>query len=142
MNTAQHLPWNIFDQLQHEIHHGRANKALNQKPENDSWVPAVDIKEEDNQFILIADVPGISPENIDIQIEKRTLTIKGERNLNTELTKNNFTRTERKQGNFYRRFTLPEGIDPDNINAKSNNGVLTITIKKQEEIKPKKITVN
>ncbi|VAW57088.1 hypothetical protein MNBD_GAMMA07-32 [hydrothermal vent metagenome] len=141
MNTAQHLPWNIFDQLQHEIYHSRPNKNLNQRLKN-NWAPAVDIKEEENQFVLIADIPGVNPEDIDIQIENKTLTIKGERNLSQTSEQENLTRIERKQGTFYRRFTLPEGISSNSINAKSSNGVLTVIIKKQEEIKPKKITVN
>ncbi len=138
MRTAQQLPWNLFDQFQHEVSRTRQLE----KAENKAWTPAVDIKEEDNQFVLIADIPGVNPEDIDIQMENRVLTIKGERSTEEKTEHENFTRVERTQGTFYRRFTMPEGVNPDNINAKSSNGVLTLTIPKQEEVKPRKILVN
>ncbi len=138
MRTAQQLPWNLFDQLQHEVSHTRQLE----KAESKAWTPAVDIKEEDNQFVLVADIPGVNPEDIDIQMENRVLTIKGERSTEEKTEHENFTRVERTQGTFYRRFTMPEGVNPDNINAKSSNGVLTLTIPKQEEVKPRKILVN
>jgi len=142
MNTARNLPWNIFDQLQHEIHRSQLPKQFTKTADSNDWAPAVDIKEEDTQFVLSADIPGVNPENIDIQMDGKILTIKGERNSVDKIEQEHYSRIERKQGKFYRRFTLPEGVDSENISAKSNHGVLTLTIKKQEEKKPKKITVN
>ncbi|RDH81357.1 MAG: heat-shock protein Hsp20 [endosymbiont of Galathealinum brachiosum] len=145
MSLTQHNPWNLFDQLQHELNrtHSHSHKlAANGDIVTSDWTPAVDIKEEDNQFLLIADIPGVDPENIDIHMENGILTIKGERNSELKTEHDGFKRIERKHGVFYRRFTMPEGVNPEGIDAKSNNGVLTVSIPKQEAVKPRKITVN
>ena len=89
MSMTQYNPWNIFDQLQHEMNRAQAH---NHKPEDNGnvvtsdWAPAVDIKEEENQFLLIADIPGVNPNDIDIHMENGVLTIKGDRN--SELNQN------------------------------------------------------
>ncbi len=145
MSMTHYSPWNLFDQLQNEMNRAHSH---NQKLENNSdvvtsdWSPAVDIKEEDNQFLLIADIPGVDPKNIDIHMENGILTIKGERNSELKTEHEGFKRIERKHGIFYRRFTMPEGVNPEGIDAKSDNGVLTVSIPKQEAVKPRKITVN
>jgi HSP20 family protein len=105
------------------------------------WVPAVDIKEDKNGFIIIADLPGIAPGNIDIHAENGMLTIQGERESTKNEERQGYKRIERSYGNFFRRFTLPDSADTDRISAKGENGVLTITIPKREEIQPRKITV-
>ena len=145
MSMTHHNPWNLFDQLQHEM--SRA-QSRNHKTEDNSdvvtsdWAPAIDIKEEDDKYMLIADIPGVDPKDIDIHMENGLLTIKGERNSELKTEHTGFKRIERKHGGFYRRFSMPEGVNPEGINAKSNNGVLTVSIPKQEAIKPRKITVN
>ena len=81
MSLIHRSPWNIFDQLQHEINRSQAyNETQESNEVVSNWVPAVDIKEEDNQYLLIADIPGVNPKSIDIQMEEDTLSIKGERN--------------------------------------------------------------
>ena len=144
MSMSHYRPWSVFDQLQHEMSrfsHDHKTQGSSDVVTND-WVPAVDIKEEDDKYMLIADIPGIAPENIDIHMENRTLTISGERNSELKTEHTDFKRIERKHGVFFRRFTMPEGVNPEGINAKSNNGVLTVSIPKQEAIKSRKITVN
>ena len=145
MSMTHYNPWSIFDQLQNEM--GRTNALKDRANDNGNvvtsdWAPDVDIKEEDNQFLLIADIPGVDPKDIDIHMENGLLTIKGERNSELKTEHEDFKRIERKYGVFYRRFNMPEGVNPDAIEAKSNNGVLTVSIPKQEAIKPRKISVN
>lgn len=143
MSMTQHNPWNIFDQLQHEMNRAHAYKAKNEDHAVASdWSPAVDIKEEENQYLLIADIPGVNPDNIDIEMENNVLSIKGERNSELKTSQQGFKRIERKHGVFYRQFTMPEGVNAEGIKAKTENGVLTVIIPKQEVVKPRKITVN
>ena len=145
MSLTHYNPWSIFDQLQNEMSHSHALK--NRADDNGNvvtsdWAPAVDIKEEDNQFLLIADIPGVDPKDIDIHMENGLLTIKGERDSELKTEHEGFKRIERKHGVFYGRFNMPEGVNPEAIEAKSDNGVLTVIIPKQEAVKPRKISVN
>ena len=145
MSLTHYNPWSLFDQLQHEMHRMPARKDREDKNSNvatSDWVPAVDIKEEDNQYLLIADIPGIDPKNIDIHMENNILTIKGERNSELKTEQEGFKRIERQHGAFYRRFTMPEDVNAEGIQASSNHGVLTLQIPKQEASKPRKISVN
>ena len=143
MSMTQYNPWNLFDQLQHEMNRAQAYKAKNETSAVISdWSPAVDIKEEDNQYLLIADIPGVNTNDIEILMENNVLSIKGERNSELKDEQDGFKRIERKHGVFYRSFTLPEGVNADAIEAKSDNGVLTVAIPKQETVLPRKITVN
>ncbi|KTC77891.1 Hsp20/alpha crystallin family protein [Legionella brunensis] len=106
-----------------------------------TWAPAVDIKEEDNRFVVLADIPGVKKEDIHVSLEKNMLTIQGERYFEKKETKENYSRVERTQGQFYRRFSLPETADGTKISAKCNNGVLEITIPKKEIAPEKQIKV-
>jgi len=145
MNLTHYNPWSLFDQLQHEMHRMPTHK--NKADDNSNvitsdWTPAVDIKEEDDQYLLIADIPGVDPKDIDIHMENNILTIKGERNSELKTEKDGFKRIERQHGIFYRRFTMPEGINAEGIQASSDHGVLILHIPKQEATKPRKISVN
>jgi len=133
MSLVRYEPWSLFDQLRREMDTSLATS---------DWVPAVDIKENDDHFTIVADIPGVAPEDIEVQMENGVLTIKGERETEKTEEKDDFKRIERSFGSFYRRFSLPEGADPDSIEAKSNNGVLEITINKQEKTEPRKISVH
>ena len=106
------------------------------------WVPAVDIREDKAGFIITADLPGIAPQDIEIHAENGMLTIQGERESAKKEQSEGYKRIERSYGNFFRRFTLPDSADTDQISAKGENGVLTITIPKRAEIQPRKIAVN
>ncbi len=105
------------------------------------WVPRVDIKEEPNCFVLFADIPGVDPEDIEVQMDKGMLTIKGERAGDATRETERFSRIERQHGNFHRRFALPDSADPDGISATGRNGVLQITIPKRPETTPRRIQV-
>ncbi|GLQ45551.1 heat-shock protein [Dyella lipolytica] len=106
------------------------------------WAPRVDIREEDQRFVIFVDVPGVDPAAIDISMEKGTLTIKGERTIEKSEQNSRFTRVERSHGSFHRRFTLPDSADADNVSAHGKHGVLEIVIPKKAEIAPRRITIN
>ena len=144
MSLTHHSPWNLLDQFQHEINRMQGYKDTDDNSDvvTSDWTPAVDIKEEDQQFILTADIPGVKPEDIDIHMENGILSIKGERNSELKTEREGFKRIERKHGVFYRRFTMPEGVNPDKISASCEQGVLTLTIPKQEAAKARKITIS
>lgn len=104
------------------------------------WSPLVDIKEEPNRFVLYADIPGVDPQDIEVQMDKGLLTIKGER-VGEVADSERFSRVERQHGSFHRRFALPDSADPEGITASGTNGVLQITIPKRPETTPRRIQV-
>jgi HSP20 family protein len=106
-----------------------------------TWAPAVDIYEQDNNIVLKAELPGVDPKDVDIQLENNTLTLRGERKLDKEVKKENYHRVERAYGVFTRSFTLPSGVDPNAIKAEYKDGVLRLTLPKREEAKPKQIQI-
>jgi HSP20 family protein len=106
------------------------------------WMPAMDLVETDDHFVLRADLPGLSEEDVNIELEDRVLTISGERKAEHELSKEGYHRVERAFGTFSRALTLPEGIDPDAVAATFDRGVLEVRIPKPEERKPRKVTIS
>jgi HSP20 family protein len=106
-----------------------------------TWAPSVDIYENEIEVVLTAEVPGIEEKDIEIKIEDNTLSLKGERKFKTEMKEENYHRIERAYGSFYRAFTLPNSIDPENIRAEHENGVLKITMPKRQELKPRKVKI-
>ena len=136
MNMIQYDPWRKLQQLQREM--GTLfDPLLGTRDEaatiaTSDWVPAVDIKEEETQFLVIADIPGVAPEDIEVKMENGVLSIKGERKEESKVEKEGYQRIERSCGTFHRRFTLPETADADGITAKSNNGSLEVIIPKRE----------
>jgi len=107
-----------------------------------SFVPPVDIYEDEGNIVVKAEVPGIDPKDIDVRVENNTLTIRGERKLEKEEKEENFHRVERRYGSFYRAFTLPNTVEGDQCQANYDNGVLEVRLAKRAEAKPKQIKVN
>lgn len=105
------------------------------------WAPRVDIKEFDDKFVLDADIPGVDPKDIDITMEDGVLSVRGKRELENVEERKNFRRVERSYGSFYRRFSLPETVDGDNIKATARDGVLTVEIPKLEKVQPRRIEI-
>lgn len=105
------------------------------------WVPRVDVKEENDRFVLYADLPGIDPNDIEVSMDKGILTIKGERSSETSTETERFSRIERRYGSFHRRFALPDSANPEGIEARGRNGVLEISIPKRPETAPRRIQV-
>ena len=122
----------IFDEA-----FGGQNGAL----EHGQWAPAVDLREEENEFILQADMPGMKKEDIDINVENSVLTIQGERRFEAEDRRESYHRVERAYGRFVRSFTLPTRVKADAITASYKDGILEVVIPKAEESKPKKIAI-
>ena len=107
-----------------------------------SFIPAVDIYEEEKKIILKLEVPGVPEKDLDVTVENNTLTVKGERKFEKEEKEENFHRIERRYGSFSRAFTLPTTVETENIDAKYENGVLKLELKKKSEAQPKQIKVN
>jgi HSP20 family protein len=106
-----------------------------------NFVPAVDVYEDAHKLVLKFEVPGIKPEDLDIRVEGRTLSVRGERKWEGEQKEENYHRIERRFGSFVRSFTLPATVDTENVQAESEHGVLQLTLSKKPEAKPKQIQV-
>jgi HSP20 family protein len=109
-----------------------------------SWAPAVDIYETPNELVVKADLPDVNEKDIDVRVENNLLTIRGERKFEKSVSEENFLRVERTYGSFSRSFSLPNTVNAEKIGAEYKNGVLTVTLPKREESKPRqvKVTVN
>jgi HSP20 family protein len=105
------------------------------------WAPRVDIREEDKRFVIEADIPGVDPKAIEINMDKGVLSIRGERKTEHKVEDGKFTRVERAHGVFHRRFALPDSANPDGIRATGKHGVLEIEIPKRPETTPRKIDI-
>lgn len=108
---------------------------------NVSWIPAVDVVEESERFVVRADLPGVDPKDVEITAEAGVLTLRGKREAVKREERAGYERTERVAGSFVRRFTLPETAQADAITARQVNGVLEVTIPKQPKLQPRRIEV-
>ncbi len=106
------------------------------------WSPAVDIFETADSIVMKAELPGVSRDNIDIQVQDNTLMLKGERKFEREVKEENYLRIERSYGAFQRAFTLPTVVQRDKIKATFKDGVLEVTMPKAEEAKPKQVKID
>jgi len=106
-----------------------------------TWHPSVDISENENAFVLKAELPGVNREDINIDINHKTLTLKGEKKFEEKTEKENYVRVERSYGSFSRTFALSDKVDTENVKASYKDGVLEVTLPKKEEAKPKEIKV-
>jgi HSP20 family protein len=141
MAIVRYQPWGLLNQLQKELERGYQSNAGEGSVATAEWAPAVDIKEENDKFVLHADIPGVKPEAIDISMENGVLTVKGEKKTEATTEQEGYKRVERSFGSFYRRFSLPDTADAEAISAKSKHGVLEIVIPKRAAVQPKKINV-
>jgi HSP20 family protein len=107
-----------------------------------SWAPAVDIYETEHELVVKADLPEVETKDLDIRVENNLLTIRGERKFEKKVNEENYLRVERAYGSFSRSFSLANTVNSEAIKADYQNGVLTLTIPKREEAKPKQIRVN
>ncbi len=106
-----------------------------------SWVPAVDVVRGVDRIDVRADVPGITPDDISIEVENGVLTVSGEHEEETEEKKKQYVRRERRYGSFSRSMMLPEGVDPSAISASTKDGVLEVTVPLPKAEEPKKVTI-
>ena len=138
--------WEPIQQLQREMDRVM-QRFFGEMPETSAqngltaWMPRVDIEEDDKQFIIKADLPGVDPKDVEISVLDDALVLRGQKKEQREEKKQNYHRIERFEGEFYREIPLPRGIDAEKIQAKTTNGVLTVTVPKKAEAQPKKISV-
>ena len=118
------------------------NRFLSDQNQVRPWSPAVDILETETELLFKVDAAGVSPEDIDVQLENGTMTLKGERKVEKDDKIQGYHRIERSYGAFARSFTLPDTVDPEGVRAGYANGVLTITLPKKELAKPRAIKVD
>ena len=145
MTLVSYEPWSFVNRLQRELNqafNNGSNGAEVVHTPSATWSPRVDIYEEAERFVVIADVPGVEAKDIDITAENGVLTVKGQRSSERKDTgKNGYERIERTSGSFVRRFTLPESANTESITAKQANGVLEVSIPKQPKVQPRRISV-
>ena len=146
MALVRYEPWGMLNQLHKEIDrlfdsNVRPYAEEGQGVAATDWVPAVDVKEEQDRFVIHADLPGVDPQDIDVNMENGVLTIKGQRESEKKEEREGYKRVERVRGSFFRRFNLPDTADAEKISAKCRNGVLELVIPKQEKVQPRRITV-
>jgi HSP20 family protein len=106
------------------------------------WMPAVDIRETDDAYVFHAELPGMKKADINITVENNILTLSGERVFAGDSEKNDFRRIERAYGSFTRSFTLPNKVKAEKVEAAFNDGVLSITVPKMEEAKPRRVEIH
>jgi HSP20 family protein len=107
-----------------------------------AWAPAADIYENEHELVVKADLPDVDPKDLDIRVENNILSIRGERKFEKKMNEDNYLRVERAYGAFSRSFSLANTVNAEGIKADYQNGVLTLSIPKREEAKPKQIKVN
>ena len=106
-----------------------------------SWLPAVDILEQENAYTVNIELPGVNKDEVKITVENNVMTVRGEKKMEKVADEKKYHRTERTYGSFQRSFTLPTHVKSEKIEASYDNGVLTVTLPKAEEAKPKEIEV-
>jgi len=144
MSQLIYSPFGTLNQLHRDLNRvfdERYNASEPSAYDAGNWVPHVDIREDEQGFRVIADVPGVDPGDVDITLDRNVLTIRGSRSTESESEEGGFKRRERISGTFVRQFTLPDSADPDAIKARVNNGVLEVTIPKGKANQPRSITV-
>jgi HSP20 family protein len=145
MIVTQYNPWFVRGgaparhMLNHFFNTAAADGAAD---ETQAWMPRVDIREEAGRFVILADLPGVDPADIEIQMDKGVLSLKGERKPIAAAEDSKSTRSERAHGRFDRRFALPDSAAADGISAIGRNGVLEISIPKKPETTPRRIAIN
>lgn len=144
MNLVTYDPFREMRSLQDEVNR-LFSSSVNRGGSNDimrgAWSPSVDILENKDSIVLEAELPGMSPEDVNISIENNVLTLQGERSFENKQDKDNYHRVERSYGSFTRSFTLPPTVSSEDVNAEFENGVLRLTLAKREEAKPRRIEI-
>jgi HSP20 family protein len=139
MTLVRYEPWALVSRFQRQL-----DRALGENLDGASisWIPHVDIHEEAERFVVVADLPGVDSKDIEITADKGVLTVKGERRSEKKSAQEGFASVERASGTFLRRFTLPESADAEQIKATHVNGVLELSIPKRPQEQPRRISVH
>jgi HSP20 family protein len=140
MSVLRYQPWSLVNRFQRDIDQ-LFGAAQTTAADTGAWLPPVDVHEEDDQFLLQVDLPGVDPKEVEITCEKGVLMIRGQRAESRREARDGYRRVERITGEFQRRFRLPESADVQNITAKALNGVLQVAIPKLARVQPQRVTV-
>jgi HSP20 family protein len=140
--TPLHDSWRLHNDINRLFALAGRNQPSESEALANGWAPPVDIYEDTEGVTLTVEVPGLAAADIDIRVENNTLTLKGERKLDKEDKRENYTRVERFYGVFSRSFTLPNSVDTEKVRADFRNGVLSIFLPKREETRQRQIKVN
>lgn len=132
-------PFSDFAELRYRL--DQAFRDLSEGARQGGWSPSVDLVKEDDQLVLRADVPGIKPDEVKIEVEDDVLTVSGEHREEKEEKKEHYLRRERRYGSFSRSMILPKGVQADDIEAKCEDGVLEVTIPAPKEEKKQKVEI-
>lgn len=137
-------PYRSANRLQEQLNRAFGDLVQRSGEESNltSWAPAVDIFETEHELVVKADLPDVDAKELDIRVENNILTIRGERKFEKTVNESNYLRVERSYGSFARSFSLANTVNSEAIKADYQNGVLTLSIPKREEAKPKQIKVN
>ena len=145
MNISRNEPWAMLNQLQRHLNQyiegGGSSDVATSSAATADWIPAADIEEYADRFVLKIDIPGVDASVIDITLEQGVLSILGNRPQDHAESDLQRGRVERPVGRFHRRFALPETVDSNGVQAAGKNGVLQVVIPKQPKAQPKKIKV-
>ena len=140
MTVVRYEPWSLVNRFQRDIDR-LFSVPQTTAADSGAWLPPVDIHEEDNQFLVRVDLPGVDPKAVEITADQGVLIIRGRREDARADSRDGYRRVERITGEFQRRFSLPESADTQNIKAKFVNGVLEVAIPKLAQVQPHRITV-
>ena len=141
MTIVRYEPWALWSRFQRQLDRALSETAEDASSASVSWIPHVDIREEAERFVVVADLPGVEAKDISVTAEKGVLTVRGERRSEKKSTADGYERVERATGTFLRRFTLPESAEAEAIKATHVNGVLEISIPKRPQEQPRRISV-
>ena len=144
MTLIRYEPWQVMGRLQRQIDQIFGDSFGSPAANGESsvaWVPTVDIHEEQDKFVVRADLPGVAPADISITAENHVLTLRGQRTFARSENQKGYERLERVEGSFLRRFTLPNNVQDDQIKARHINGVLEVTIPKVPTPEPRHVSV-
>ena len=141
MALVRYAPFTDFEPFRGLTSFEDTMKRFFVEPSGRPWVPAVDIRETENELIVKADVPGLKFEDIDVRLENGTLTLRGERKFEEAKDEGGWHRVERAYGTFERSFTLPDTVNPEGVKADYKAGTLTVTLPKKEIAKPRQVKV-
>jgi HSP20 family protein len=140
MSVVRYEPWSLVNRFQRDIDR-LFGVPQTTAADSGAWLPPVDIDEQDNQFLVRVDLPGVDPKAVEITSDQGVLTIRGRREESRRESRDGYRRIERVSGEFLRRFSLPDSADVQNIKAKTANGVLEVSIPKLAQVEPHRITV-
>ncbi len=141
-NSGDLMPWSAFSDLQGELNRLMEDFTYDWNALGRNWRPPMDLVETQDAYVLEADVPGVSSDDLHIETLDNTITIRGKREYKRNETDRNVHRMENRYGEFQRTFEVPGGFDNDNVKAELRDGVLRVTLPKRESAKPKRIELS